>query len=96
MSGQQIKIINELEAQKSTYEKIAFKIWKWAELGYQRKRAPLYLKTLSDAGFSIQTNVAKIPTAFIAEYGSGHPIIAILAEYDALPEFLRQSPLEIH
>ena len=86
LSGQQIKIINELESQKSTYQKIAFKIWKWAELGYQEEKSSALLKkTLSDAGFSIQANVAKIPTAFIAEYGSGHPIIAILAEYDALP-----------
>ena len=81
LSGQQIKIITELESQKSTYQEIAFKIWKWAELGYQEEKSSALLKkTLSDAGFSIQTNVAKIPTAFIAEYGSGHPIIAILAE----------------
>ena len=86
LSAQKIKIINELESQKSTYQKIALKIWKWAELGYQEEKSSALLKkTLSDAGFAIQTNVAKIPTAFIAEYGSGHPIIAILAEYDALP-----------
>ena len=86
LSGQQIKIINDLESQKSTYAKIAFQIWKWAELGYQEEKSSALLKkTLSDAGFTIQTDVAKIPTAFIAEYGSGHPIIAILAEYDALP-----------
>ena len=86
LSGQQIKIINELESKKSTYEKIAFKIWEWAELGYQEEKSSALLKkTLSDAGFSIQNNVAKIPTAFIAEYGSGYPIIAILAEFDALP-----------
>ena len=41
LSGQQIKIINELEAQKSTYEKIAFKIWKWAELGYQEEKSSM-------------------------------------------------------
>lgn len=86
LSGQQIKIITELESQKTTYQEIAFKIWKWAELGYQEEKSSTLLKkTLSDAGFSIQANVAKMPTAFIAEYGSGHPIIAILAEYDALP-----------
>ena len=86
LSGQQIKIINELESQKSNYAKIAFQIWEWAELGYQEEKSSALLKkTLSDAGFTIQTDVAKIPTAFIAEYGSGHPIIGILAEYDALP-----------
>ena len=36
-------------------------------------------------GFRMQYNVADIPTAFIAEYGSGKPIIGILGEFDALP-----------
>ena len=86
LNGQQMKITDEIESQKSTYEKIALKIWEWAEVGYQEeKSAALLKKTLSDAEFSIQTGVAEIPTAFIAEYGSGQPVIAILAEYDALP-----------
>jgi len=42
---------------------------------------------LSKAGFSIKTGVADIPTAFLAEYGSGSPVIGILAEFDALPGF---------
>ena len=86
LNGQQMKITDEIESQKSTYEKIALKIWEWAEVGYQEEKSSALLKkTLSDAEFSIQTGVAEIPTAFIAEYGSGQPVIAILAEYDALP-----------
>ena len=86
LNGQQLKITDEIESQKSTYETIALKIWDWAEVGYQEEKSSALLKkTLSDAGFSIQTGVAEIPTAFIAEYGSGQPVIAILAEYDALP-----------
>jgi aminobenzoyl-glutamate utilization protein B len=45
-------------------------------------------KVLSEAkaqGFRVTTGVAEIPTAFIAEYGSGLPIIGILGEFDALP-----------
>ena len=54
LSGQQIKIIKELESQKSSYAKIAFQIWKWAELGYQEEKSSALLKkTLSDAGFTI-------------------------------------------
>ena len=44
LSGQQIKIVNELESKKSTYEKIAFKIWEWAELGYQEEKSSALLK----------------------------------------------------
>ena len=55
-------------------------------MGYQEKQSSALLQnTLSEAGFSIQTGVADIPTAFIAEYGTKGPVIAILGEYDALP-----------
>ena len=68
------------------YEAIAKSIWDWSELGYQEKKSSFLLqKTLKDEGFTIQAGVADIPTAFIAEYGSGFPIIGVLAEFDALP-----------
>ncbi|MDX1472501.1 MAG: amidohydrolase, partial [Flavobacteriaceae bacterium] len=78
--------LNSLEKQSEKYENIALKIWDWAEMGYQEyQSAALLQKTLEDEGFSIKKGVADIPTAFIAEYGSGSPVIAILGEYDALP-----------
>ena len=68
------------------FETIAKSIWDWSELGYQEKKSSFLLqKTLKDEGFTIQAGVADIPTAFIAEYGSGFPIIGVLAEFDALP-----------
>ena len=81
------KAINKsLEKRTKEYEQIATSIWEWAEVGYQEeKSAGLLKQTLSDEGFSIESGVADIPTAFVAEYGSGKPIIGILAEYDALP-----------
>ena len=41
--------------------------------------------TQKEAGFKVTTGVGDMPTAFMASYGSGKPIIGILAEYDALP-----------
>ena len=68
------------------FETIAKSIWDWSEMGYQEKKSSSLLqKTLKDEGFTIQAGVADIPTAFIAEYGSGFPIIGVLAEFDALP-----------
>lgn len=65
---------------------IARKLWEWAEVGYQEERSSTLLQdTLSAEGFSVEKGVAGIPTAFIAEYGDGGPVIAILAEFDALP-----------
>lgn len=68
------------------YKKIALNIWEYAELGYkEQKSSALLQNTLKDNGFAVEAGVAGIPTAFVATYGSGSPVIAILAEYDALP-----------
>jgi aminobenzoyl-glutamate utilization protein B len=78
--------IEELNSRASLYGDIAQEIWTLAEMGYQEKQSAALLQTaLSDEGFSIEQGVAGIPTAFIAEYGKGAPVIAILGEYDALP-----------
>ena len=73
---------NAYEADKKT----ALQIWEYAEVGYkENKSAALHVQNLKAAGFTVETGVAEIPTAFIATYGSGSPVIGILAEYDALP-----------
>ena len=73
------------------FETIAKSIWDWAEMGYQEeKSSSLLQQPLIEEGFSMQVGVAGLPTAFIAEYGSGSPIIGILAEFDALPGISQQ------
>ena len=61
-------------------------IWDYAELGLEEHRsAALLVEKLRSAGFEVRTGVAHMPTAFVASFGQGKPIIGILAEYDALP-----------
>lgn len=61
-------------------------LWEWAEVGYQETRTTeLMQSTLAEEGFRIETGLAGIPTAFLAEWGDGGPVIGILAEMDALP-----------
>ncbi len=85
-TAQQKEVIGKLESQSEKYGKIAHQIWEYAEMGYlEEKSTALLQATLSEAGFIIEKGVAGIPTAFIAEYGSGSPVIAVLGEYDALP-----------
>ena len=80
------EVLKELNKKSEAYGDIAQTIWEFAEMGYlEEKSSALLQKTMSDEGFTIKKGVAGIPTAFIAEYGSGAPIIAILGEYDALP-----------
>ena len=60
-------------------------IWEYAELSLKEyKSCALYCKVLKDEGFEVTNPVAGIETAFAAKYGSGKPVIGILAEYDAL------------
>ncbi|MEA1784952.1 amidohydrolase [Arenibacter sp. GZD96] len=88
-------VLKRLDEQSVTYGNIAQNIWDFAEMGYlEEKSAALLQSTLSNAGFSIQQGVAGIPTAFIAEYGNGAPIIAIMGEYDALPGLSQEAVAE--
>jgi aminobenzoyl-glutamate utilization protein B len=68
------------------FGKISDAIWSYAELGMQEfKSSELLASTLEDEGFTIERGAAGMPTCFVASYGSGHPIIGILGEFDALP-----------
>lgn len=60
-------------------------LWRLAEPGMLEYRsAALLTEVLEEAGFVVERGVASMPTAFTATYGSGEPVIGILAEYDAL------------
>ena len=78
--------IKNLDAKYADYKGIAMQIWNFAEMGYKEVQSSnLHQKTLKDNGFSVQAGVADIPTAFVATFGEGKPVIGILAEFDALP-----------
>ena len=84
-----------VEQRSGLTEEIATKLWDWAEVGYQEDQSSQLMQDkLSLEEFRIEAGVAGIPTAFIAEYGSGGPVIAILAEMDALPGINQNSTPE--
>ena len=84
-------LLVEIDGEKDSYGEIAQQIWDYAEMGYQEEKSTALLqKTLKAAGFTVKAGVAGIPTAFVAEYGSGGPVIGILGEYDALPGLSQQ------
>lgn len=75
-----------LDVGAAHYAQVAKQIWDWAEVGYMETKSSALLQAeLKSAGFSVTAGIAGEPTAFIAEYGSGKPVIAILGEFDALP-----------
>lgn len=67
-------------------EKLSNAIWAHPQVGYQETYACEALcRCLEENGFLVEQNLAGIPTAFCASYGSGSPVIGLLGEYDALP-----------
>jgi aminobenzoyl-glutamate utilization protein B len=84
---QQVKLISYVESYASQMSEVALKIWSMPELGYQESKTSALLQNeLRNAGFKVDAGVAGIPTAFVARAGTADgPVIAILAEIDALP-----------
>ncbi len=79
-------VLEHIESNADQYGEIAQTLWDLAELGYMEHRSAALLESsLEDAGFRVEIGVADMPTAFVASYGAGSPVVGILAEYDALP-----------
>jgi aminobenzoyl-glutamate utilization protein B len=85
-------IISELDKKYDKYSKVAQTIWDYAELAFLESKSSLLLQSqLKEAGFQVEAGVADMPTAFVATFGSGKPIIGILAEFDALPGIAQEA-----
>lgn len=79
-------ILQHVEHYASDYGAMAQEIWNLAEVGYQEHESTEILQArLREHGFQVEAGVAGIPTAFVAEWGTGGPILGIMAEFDALP-----------
>ena len=75
-----------VDANGTVLNRVNRNIWTWAETGLEETKSSEELQTLLKAnGFTVEASVAGMPTAFVASYGTGQPVIGILAEYDALP-----------
>lgn len=80
------QLLGYIDARAEVAAATARQLWEWAEVGYREEQSTRLLQQqLSDQGFALTAGVAGMPTAFVAEYGAGGPVIAILAEFDALP-----------
>jgi aminobenzoyl-glutamate utilization protein B len=81
-----------IDENKATYEEIAKYIWDNPELSLVEFKSSAKLQEyLSHNGFKIEKGVAGMPTAFVATWGSGKPVIGFLAEFDALPNLSQES-----
>lgn len=79
-------VLASVERAHPHYAELARRLWQAPELGFlETQGSALLADDLERAGFVVQRGVAGMPTAFVASYGSGEPVIGLLAEYDALP-----------
>ena len=77
--------IKYLDANFRLYDSLQKRIFNYAETGYKEfKSAEQWTDFLESQGFTVERGVAGIPTAFVATYGNGGPVIGMMAEYDAI------------
>jgi aminobenzoyl-glutamate utilization protein B len=93
-SGEQIAV-TYLNENYRRFADLARAIWERPEIGLQETFASQTIaEQLEAAGFSITWGVGQMPTAFVASWGEGRPIIGILGEYDALPSLSQDATPE--
>ena len=91
MNGQKQAALAAIEEKKQLVAGVADQIWEYAELSLQEvQSAALYVRVLRQEGFAVEEEICGIPTAFSASFGTGRPVIGILAEYDALSGLSQQ------
>ena len=79
------QIARLVDSKREKYTALSDQIWDFAELRFQEfKSVEAQIAAIEEEGFRVTPNVAGIPTAFMAEAGSGSPVIGFLGEYDAL------------
>jgi aminobenzoyl-glutamate utilization protein B len=75
-----------IENNKKRLIEISDKVWEFAELGLiEFKSSALLADELEKQGFRVERGIAGMPTAFVATWGEGKPVIGVMGEYDALP-----------
>ena len=87
LSAEKRQVVDQVDALESEIVEMSMALWNFSEIALkEHQSAELLARVLEAEGFTVERGVADMPTAFVAEWGSGGPVIGILAEYDALPD----------
>ena len=80
------KVWKWIDEHRDEFIEVSDRVWEYAELGLvEFKSAGLHAETLEGHGFKVDRGVAGMPSAFVASWGKGKPVIGFMGEYDALP-----------
>ena len=79
--------VREIDQKRVLTQQIVDRIFSFAELGFHEVETSRYVTgILENGGFAVQRGVAGIPTAWVASYGSGKPVIAFMTDIDGIPK----------
>ena len=79
-------LLQSIDARRDSYADVEKQIWAFAETALREHRSSKLLADFAERqGFTVTRNVSGMPTALVASFGSGKPVIGIMGEYDALP-----------
>jgi len=85
LENAKLDALNWIDENEKRVIKVSDELWEYAELGFiEHSSAKLLSDELEGHGFRLERSVAGLPTAFVASWGSGKPIIGVMGEYDAL------------
>lgn len=85
-SPAKVAAVASVERHRAELMELSDQVWRFAETALRETRSAKALADYAEQqGFRVERGVAGMPTAFVASYGEGEPVVAILGEYDALP-----------
>jgi aminobenzoyl-glutamate utilization protein B len=85
-SAAKLAAVHAVDRHAAALTDLSDRIWAYAEIAFREHRSAAALADFAEAqGFRVERGVAGMPTAFVASYGQGQPVIGVMGEYDALP-----------
>ena len=89
--------VTEVEKQSRFTQQMVDMIFSFGELGFQEFETSRYVTTiLRDSGFKIEEGVAGMPTAWVAKWGNGKPVIAFGSDIDCIPKASQKPGVAYH
>jgi aminobenzoyl-glutamate utilization protein B len=89
--------VKDVDSMQVLTQQMVDSIFSFAELGFQETETHRYLvDILKNNGFSVQEGIAGIPTAFMATWGSGKPVIALGSDIDGIPQASQKPGVAYH
>lgn len=96
-AGIKADLVGQVEAMKKQAQVMSDTVFSFGELGFQEFETSKYLTGLLEKeGFTIERGVAGIPTAFVATWGQGKPVIALGSDIDDIPQASQKPAVPYH